>query len=218
MTQLFAPMLVVGAIALYVFDSAMLLYGNEFVLVRRNGRWHLARPGALEFSSRRPYIPNPFTPHRPQFRLHWALSGDGHDGDGVHELPPQDDFLRAISMVGLGVIPLAVVLAMGPVLLVLGYTSSIYLLAWMAVAYLDVVCLLVLVYRSRIALGLATSAFGGLALESLLCAPFALNLVRKISERRGPRAHPLAFATQVLDYTDSAHLVACRDELRTRLL
>lgn len=214
MTQLFAPMLVVGAIALYVFDSAMMLYGNEFVLVRRDGRWRLARPGALEFSSRRLYIPNPLTPHRPQFRLHWKLVDEGR-GDPV--LPPEDDFLKAISMVGLGVIPLMLVLALGPVLVGLGFASPVYLLAWMAVAYLDVACLLVLVYRLRIALGLTTAAFGGLALEALLCAPFALNLVRKISERRGPRADPMQFATQVLDDTDTRQLIASRDEMRTRL-
>ena len=216
MTQLFAPMLVVGAIALYVFDSAMLLYGNEFVLVRRQGRWHLAKPGVLEFSSRRLYIPNPITPHRPQFRLHWKLADEG-EGEAVPAAPSQDEFLKAVSTVGLGVIPLMLVLAMGPVLVALGFTSPVYLLAWMAIAYLDVACLLVLVYRSRAALGLTTKVFGSLALESLLCAPFALNLVRKISERRGPRAEPREFAARVLDDTDTQRLITCREDMRTRL-
>lgn len=216
MTQVFAPMLVVGAIALYVLDSVMLLYGNEFVLVRRSGRWRLAKPGALEFSSRRLYVPNPLTPHRPLFRLHWKLA-DGGEGDADRAAPSQDEFLKAVSIVGLGVVPLMVVLALGPVLVALGFASPEYLLAWMAVAYLDVLCLLALVYRSRAALGLSNREFSSLAMESILCVPFALNLVRKISERRGPRSDPLEFAARVLDDTDSQHLITCREDMRTRL-
>ena len=214
MTQLFAPMLVVGAIALYVFDSAMMLYGNEFVLVRRGGRWRLAKPSAIEFSSRRLYIPNPLTPHRPHFRLHWKFAAAP---DVDPSVPSHEAFLKAVSTVGLGVVPLMVVLASGPVLVALGLASPVNLLVWMAVAYLDVICLLALVYRSRNALGLTRAAFGGLALECALCAPFALNVVRKISERRGPQTQPMRFAEEVLDDTDRQRLLACQEDMRTRL-
>lgn len=214
MTQLFAPMLVVGAIGLYIFDSAMLLYGNEFVLTRRGGRWRLAKPSAIEFSSRRLYLPNPLTPHRPHFRLHWTLAAAN---DVTATVPSQDQFIKAAATVGVAVVPLMLVLASGPVLVALGFASPENLLAWMAVVYLDVIYLLAMVYRSRNALGLSRATFGSLVLECVLCAPFALNLVRKISERRGPQAEPMQFATEVLDDADLQRLLACQEDMRTRL-
>src|SRR6185503_1463776 len=63
------------ALALYLFDSLLLLSSDEAALLRGwRGRW-FAGFGASRWrlAGKEPYVPNPFTPHFPLFRLRWRF-------------------------------------------------------------------------------------------------------------------------------------------------
>ena len=59
--------------------------------------------------------------------------------------------------------------------------AGLALLAVFAAYYAAVVALLVITSRRRVALGLGTKAYWAIALDCILCPPFAVNLVRKIT-------------------------------------
>src|SRR5262249_35155737 len=70
----FEVVLPLGAIAFYLYDSAMLLYGNELVFLKRGGRWRAT--GGLEgyIGSRRLCLPALFRPWVLLFRVLWKES------------------------------------------------------------------------------------------------------------------------------------------------
>jgi hypothetical protein len=62
------------------------------------------------------------------------------------------------------------------------------------------------VFLRRDALELRPRAFWSLAFDVLACAPFAVNMVRKLSLRRGLQGDPIDFAAREFD-------AATREEL-----
>ncbi|HVJ39242.1 MAG TPA: hypothetical protein VM687_15760, partial [Stenotrophomonas sp.] len=60
--------------------------------------------------------------------------------------------------------------------------------------------------RARAALGLDRRALLSLAVDTLACPPFALNVVRKISLRHASRMDGLAFAAATLQPADLRRL------------
>lgn len=63
-------------------------------------------------------------------------------------------------------------------------SSLAALLAWIVAVYAVIVVTMIHVYRYRKALNLSGRAVMAIALDAVLCAPFALNIVRKISLRQ----------------------------------
>ncbi|HEX3396795.1 MAG TPA: hypothetical protein VHS76_08840, partial [Steroidobacteraceae bacterium] len=64
------------AVLFYLYDSTVLLYSNEAVLVcDRRPSWH-AMTGTAGFllAGRTLCLLSPFTPHRPSFRLSWEFT------------------------------------------------------------------------------------------------------------------------------------------------
>ena len=78
--------------------------------------------------------------------------------------------------------------------------------------YLTIVTMLVLVYRKRERLGLDNKAFASLAFDSLACAPFAINLLRKISLRYTLCNNPVEFAAKRLEQKSFVQLVESLDK------
>lgn len=94
----FEILLVAAVIGLYLADSAQLLYANEGLVFRARGRWCAALgSNSVTLLRRGLYVPAPFSPQRPIFRLTWAASertarnpdpscGDAQTGDAVAPL------------------------------------------------------------------------------------------------------------------------------------
>lgn len=171
----FEVLLPVGAIAFYLFDAALMLYGNEMVL-ERGSLWRGSLGLPAQIGGRRLYLPNPFTPQRLLFRVRW-------DRPAAGESAPLDvdAWQRAASPIGKVVALQAMLLLMvlPPVSILLG-AGTLLLAVFVAFYALSLVALGLLLSR-RDALGVSGRQAALLAAESLLCAPFALNLVRKIS-------------------------------------
>lgn len=178
--MLFGPELLLMAVAagLYVYDSVLLLYSNEGILTLKGRRDWWVGFGSSQFRlmGKEVYLPNPFLPHRPLFRLLWDTQCDpGNVGDGW-------EARRALFR---PLMPMAWGMAMGVfVLLPLGFFSRLgepMLVAALVVLYLNIIATLAWLGINRARCGLSRRRFFALVVESLVCSPFALNLIRKVS-------------------------------------
>jgi hypothetical protein len=183
----------VGAIGFYLYDSLQPLWQNELLYVRAGAHWRVIADSPVRRWGRRFVLPNPLLPHRPQFRVAWSLT-DQRDAPGG-DLSNLFAALRPLGVICQMLLWLLLLLL--PVCWILG--AGAILLAQFALYYLLVITALVLVFRRRAALGLSSRAFWSLAFDVLACAPFAVNLVHKLSLRRGLQGDPLAFAAREFD-------------------
>jgi len=167
-----------GALALYLVDSAMLLYGDEVVVTRGRKGWRVSGGWDFLVLGRRPHLPNPFAPHRLAIRQRWAVAELKPDGEVVDTFAALDRALRPVKVIVLAL--LALLIGVLPVVS-MRYGAGAVLLAVFASAYVLVVAGLVLIYRRREALALSDRRFRSLAVDALACPPFAVNLVRKVS-------------------------------------
>jgi hypothetical protein len=173
------PWLLMGGVAgLYLYDSVILLFHNEVVLETSRHGCRVFGGGVLEFGGRRPFLPHPCFPHRPLIRLGWPGGGSADWRSARNRrvrlalsiIAPWTWLLLALLFVAL------------PAVLWLGTQGA--LLGWLALTYLVIAAMLLHVCRHRKALNLSRRALIALAFDALLCAPFAINLVRKISLRQ----------------------------------
>jgi hypothetical protein len=190
----------VGAIGFYLYDSIQPLWQNELLYVRAGDRWRIVADSPVRRWGRRLVLPNPLLPHRPQFRVAWSL--DDQRGPVNTDPGPLFAALRPVGVICQ--ILLWLLLLLLPACWILG--AGLIVLAQFALYYLLIITALALVFRQRGILGLGQRAFWSLAFDVLACAPFAVNLVRKLSQRHGIAGDPLSFAVRQCD-------VATRNQL-----
>jgi hypothetical protein len=197
-TELWLP---IGAAAFYLYDSCCLLWQNELMFTRGRNRWLVHGGTELRVSGRRVFLPNPLLPSRAQVQVRWSLSETRPD-DGN----PSADWLLALRPIAvINQMQLLLLLALPLIAWTLG--AGLVLLCLFAVFYICTLAALTIAWRRRGAMGLPTRAFWFLVLDALACAPFAVNLTRKISMRHGVAGDPLRFAARNLD-------AAARDTMR----
>ena len=204
----FEVLLPLGAIGLYLFDSMLLLYSNELLFARRAGRWSFAAGSALLLAGRRVCFLNPFTPGTPQFRVGWSEADTRQAQESREEL---DAFLAALGPLRYLVIILWVLLLVLPVeLFLLG--TGIELLALMGAFYVVTVAALGYIYARRRELRVSGKSFLALSFDSLACAPFAINLLRKLALRRSLAGNPIDFARRTFEPATFSTLIrdVCR--------
>lgn len=165
------------AVGLYVYDSCVLLHGNEGVLVRRGeGRWAMslgldhARIGGKNL-----FVPNLLAVHQPVMRMTWQFDKVGSPPDGWAD-PGHAFCALGYASLWLG----AVLFVLFPTVLFL-YLRDSSLVAVLALLYLSIGVSLHLVHRQRQAHGLGRKQFWALCFECLVCPPLAVNLVRRLS-------------------------------------
>lgn len=172
-------LLVVG---LYLQDALLLLYDNEGVL-EVNGaaryRIHLGAR-ALHLAGRNPFLPNPFTPWRPIYRLAWEMGPPLADRSATQRAVLGRSN-AALGSVAWGLVPLAMGLFVGlPLCLYLNIGWRLFLML-VAAMYAAAFSMLWILWRRRRELTLDGKRFALICLETLVCLPCALNLVRKVS-------------------------------------
>jgi hypothetical protein len=184
----------VGAAALYLYDSARLLWQNELVFQPARRGWQVLGGTELRLAGRRVFLPNPLLPHRPQFIVCWSQA-DAAASEGADIPAP---LLRALTPIGtLNVLQVLLLLALPAALWGLG--TGLVALAVFFLFYLLTLVALGLAWRRRADLGLRKRDFWALALDALLCAPFAPNLTRKLAMHHGLAGEPLRFAARHFD-------------------
>ena len=205
MTLSFEVLLVLGVVGFYLFDSAMLLYFNELVFAETNGKWGFSYPESRwQILGKNTYLPNPLRPDHTLFRVCWSVSEAGERQEDQQALR---HFLASLYPLKVMTLGLYALLLIGLPIMLLGFGRGFGLLLLIAVVYLTIAVMLIQIFRQREELGLPGKAFAKLAFDSLACAPFALNLVRKITLRRSLRGNPIFFAHEFFDAATFARLV-----------
>jgi hypothetical protein len=187
----FEVALPLGAIIFYLYDSAMLLYGNELVFARQRGRWHAT--GGLEgyVGSRRLCLPALFRPSALVFRVLWK------EADTREAAPAQwlaDSFVTALTPLKWLSASLLLILLIPLPLISIFWGAGLPLLIVFALSYALVLVAVTLIYRRRAGLQLDAKEFRKLAFDCLACPPFAINMVRKLTLHHGLPGNPLRFA------------------------
>lgn len=170
-----------GVVVLYLYDAALLLFHNEIVLVGTLRGYTVSAGSGLELGGRHVFLPLPFCPHQPVFRLSWPERGEAAASNHVIRIRRVRVALASVSY---WMLLLLVLFAVGLPYVLLVARDSQLLLAWLASVYLVIASILLQIYRRRKALNLSRRAFALVALDALLCVPFALNIVRKIGLRQ----------------------------------
>jgi hypothetical protein len=170
-----------GVVALYLYDSALLLYHNEIVVVSARSGCRVSGGSTFELRGRHVFLPNPLCPHRSLFRLNWPEHGQF---SGAARPVPSRRVVVALSVLAPWMLLLLFLFAVALPYTLLVMQSAQALLAWIATVYTAIILSLFQVYRYRKALNLSGRAVAAIALDALLCAPFALNIVRKIGLRQ----------------------------------
>jgi hypothetical protein len=204
-------LLMILVVALYLYDSMMLLYCNEGVLVPVRKGW------AVRFGFHEPrlrgkelFIPPPWFLHRPLFRLSWPFES------GSAEATPED--WQARKKVPLPMIALVWLMAVALfVMLPLGFFTKLshaMLLAAVVLLYLSIIALLTYIGLHRTELKLTGKQVGKYAFEFLTCPPFALNAIHAISLSQ-PISEDLISAARRLQ--DPARWTETQQQLTIRL-
>jgi hypothetical protein len=190
-----------GAVGLYVYDSLLLLFDNEYLFSRSWGHWRATAGSSFVLFGRRVTLQNPFLPHRPVFRIVVGDADFADDGTVDAQRPDTDAFLRALRPFQvITLVQLTVLFLVLPVSLVIFGPDWISLSVVVSFYVLTLVSLCLAVVR-RGCLGLDRKALVSLWSDGLLCAPFAVNIVRKMSLHWKIGLSPVRFAQRRFDAT-----------------
>ncbi len=174
--------IVLAICAFYLYDACIVARINEGLLIRGWRQWH-CRLGASGFEARRAFLlwPSLFQPHRPVYRLSWQSTDFGlnRHSKSVDSMRANADTYRAFCIpIYLLAIALFVLLPTS----LLGKMSDVARLTAALLVYLFTIVLSVLTWRYGKRHGEALrKPARSLAIQILLCPPFALNVVRKLS-------------------------------------
>jgi hypothetical protein len=169
--------LVLVAAGLYLYDSAMLLHGDEGVVIGERKRWAVKFGSGILIRGRNLFLPSPLLPHQPIFRLVWRAERPAEPSSGQAWGERRRLFAPFAPLVWGMFVSIFVLLPIG----LFTRLGEAMVLAAIALLYLNIVALLCWLALRRGALGLSRARLAMLSFESLVCSPFALNLVRKIS-------------------------------------
>jgi hypothetical protein len=201
--------------ALYLKDQLLLLRADEALLIpsvfgRR--RWR-AGFGARGFTiaRREPYLANPLLPHQPVFKLRWQMSQAAAPGASAEPLQTNPLLWRLAPLVWGIWLALFVLIP----LTLIGRWGVVATLTAVALLYAHIVLALVLVGLARVRLGLTGRAYALLAFECLACAPYAANLVRRLSWVHAPQ--PEDFTAAAARLLDAAALAEVHAECLERI-
>jgi len=199
----FEVWLPMGAVALYLFDSIQWLYSNELLFLRSGRGWQVRQSWPLVVAGNRLFLPNPLAPGIALFKVRWSESDPRRQQEDPAQL---ERFLRALRPVKFLVgLLLGLLLALPAVLFL--YGTDVQLLALMAAFYGVILVALGYIFTQRQVLLLTGRAFAHVCFDCLACAPFAINLVRKLSLRRTLVGNPLTLAGECFEPAEFDRLI-----------
>jgi hypothetical protein len=205
------PWLLAGIVAFYLYDAAMRLHVDELVVWPRRAGWAATTGGNVQWRGGYLFLPSPWTPWRPLLRLSWMRATDVAADTALARVQVLRDALRPLQV---GVILMAILLFVALPALLLTWRQASALLVLLCLVYALSTAMVIQLVRRRDALGLSRGALWSIAIDTLACPPFALNVVRKVALRQTLAVDGLAFAAAVLP---EAALGRLRPSLLARL-
>jgi hypothetical protein len=204
-------LLVAIYVGLYLYDSALLMYANEAILIPiGKDSWSVAfGSNKTTLKGKEVYLPNPILPTQLLFRLSWKFEKNASHSiddwtirrDSLKEFGPAVWSLFALIF---GFLPYALFSRQGDLFILLAFASI----------YINVVLITLLLWIKRKKNELTIKDFIGIAIDLIICPPFALNIIRRLSLRI-PVTEDLVSAAQRLQTSESWEKT--KVELLTRL-
>jgi hypothetical protein len=172
------------AAALYLGNTAQLLYVNEVLFVRRaSGRWQAVFPSRTEILGRFLVLPPPLRPSSAMLRMSYPRA-DQPSSAPVSVTARLDERLSPLgSMRWLSTLLLVQIFVGLPAAYAFGRDHLGLLLGALALVYAQAVALVLMMTANRRALALRRTEVAGLAFECLACLPYAVNLYRRLSAK-----------------------------------
>lgn len=169
-------LLILCAIAIYIIDSSITLFSNEFLIFETFGRWKAFFPSTRWRVFRKMLtILNLFTPNILPFKGYWDTQSHDLNEEDI------DDFIRTLM-------PLRIMAILSFILVFVSIPAAIFLLRddalillLIIILYLNAFMSLIIVWVNRRSLRISNNFFYKLAFDSMLCIPLAINMARKIS-------------------------------------
>jgi hypothetical protein len=198
-------------IGLYLYDSAILLFCNEAVLLAQGKTKWLAGFGSnlTTFRGKELYLPNPLRPTQALFQLAWQLEGVVLPGS--QQWSETHKAFRGFSPLVWSLLILMYVLL--PIVL-FARLGDLMILSVFILIYVNVFAIVLKLWLDHEKLGISHRNCAFMALDMLICPPFAINVIRKLS-LRVPVTEDFSLAAQRL--LGGADWEVVRFELLTRL-
>ncbi|MCE1270358.1 MAG: hypothetical protein LWW88_02115 [Acinetobacter sp.] len=204
----FDILIVIGIVGFYIYDSAHLYFYNEFNITKGIrpifNFQHISK--MLNFFNKYLVIPNLFLSHQLIFKCAWKIkniSSPTHlDSEGnikiiSKTLQPLQFLNILLFWLTIGILPILIIFKFGYIALTITL-SLIYLLNLVSIIFVII---------KRKVLQLSWSKVMQLLLDILLCPPFALNLLRKISLNYNIETEGTVLAAQILNTKNYQNLL-----------
>jgi hypothetical protein len=190
----FEVLLVLGVFGLYCYDSLMLLNFNELIFIRFKKKWSYKFP-ILSFQLLRkfPFLPNLLTPNIALFQVFWPTC------DQDVNFKEFDIFIKSLIPVQVISVILLVLMFVCLPIVAFKYGSGTNLLIVFFVIYILIISILIYLFTQKNNLKLSNTKLVSVTFESIVCPPFALNIVRKISLNYPMNVDPYIFTKEMFD-------------------
>ena len=190
----FEALLVLGVFGLYCYDSLMLLNFNELIFIRFKKKWSYKFPIlGLQLLRKFLFLPNLLTPNISLFQVFWPSS------DQDVNFKEFDIFIKSLIPVQVISVMLLVLMFVCLPIVAFRYGSGINLLIVFFAIYILIISILIYLFTQKNNLKLSSTKFVSIAFESIVCPPFALNIVRKISLNYPINVDPYIFSKKMFD-------------------
>ena len=190
----FEVLLVLGVFGFYFYDSFMLLNINELILTRSSKNWSYQFPIlSFQLLKKFPFLPNLLTPNAALFKVLWPTNDDNLDSKAL------DVFIKSLIPIQITVIILLLLILIYLPIVAFIYGSGAELLIIFSTIYIVIASILIYIFTQKNNLHLTNIKFISIAFESIVCPPFALNMVRKISLNYSINIDPYLFSNEMFD-------------------
>ena len=190
----FEVLLVLGVFGLYCYDSLMLLNFNELIFIRFKKKWSYKFPIlSLQLLRKFPFLPNLLTPNVPLFQVFWPSRDQGLN---INEL---NTFIKSVLPIQIISVLLLLLMFVCLPIVAFRYGSGINLLIVFFAIYILIISILIYLFTKKNDLKLSNTKLVSVTFESIVCPPFALNIVRKISLNYPINVDPYIFSKKMFD-------------------
>ena len=186
-----------GIALFYIYDSVELVYFNNIYIVKGLKSWsHIIPNPFFTIFNKIVFIPNPLTPHCLYFKFSFPSN---EDRISPMESKDVNAFNKAIyNIQTLTLYQLILLIVVFPIMLI-NYNYGPLLLGIMVLIYMNIIIILALIYINKKQFKISQKQFITYLFESILCPPFSLNILRKISKNYEIKNSPISFSTKKMN-------------------
>ncbi|MGO3917910.1 hypothetical protein [Acinetobacter venetianus] len=196
-------LIIIGLYGFYLYDSARLYFFNEFNMTKgiRSSFKFQHVPKSFSFLSKYLFIPNMFFTHQLIFKCAWKIkqsipSDQSADVDSILLISKTLKPLQWINM-----LLWLLMFVLLPVLLLIKLSYLPLAITIITIYILNISSLLFVILKRK-SLQLSWAKIFQFSLDVMLCPPFALNLLRKISLNYHVQMEGIALAEKLLNSSD----------------